>query len=101
MSIPLDSRLVEYAYEVNSETHPNTFATDQDGKLGYQIVLTFNYELLDSNKVFLDFKLVSHTSPVSPVKYTTEEIDAWLTANRYNFILADKLELAGYQPGVS
>lgn len=98
MSVPVDSRLSEYAYEVVSRTEANAFVTDADGNPGYQTILELSYELLDVDRNFLSYKSVLHASDISPVRYTAEQVDTWLTANRYNFILADKLELAGYKP---
>lgn len=91
MPKPLDTRIVEYAYETHSAIVPNIEKDE-----GFSVRLTVSYELQDADSEFIDCRHIEHYSSISETRRTAAQVTAWVAANRDVFIAADKFNLAGY-----
>jgi len=89
-----DARIVEYAYVNFYTVHKNHLKPFVGTN---NILLTINYELKDGNKELIKTENKQHFVEVSG-QVTDAQALAIVDANLETLILADKLELSGYQP---
>lgn len=105
MGKPLQTAIVEYAFEHASVVTPNIpvlIRTDVDGTITteekYRVAVTIVYEMLDESRASLGHREITHYSDLSDTKRSHADVTTWTFENRDAFILADKLELSGYAP---
>lgn len=84
---------IEYAYVRDMVLLPNIQMDD-----GYKTRLSISYDLKDTNGVFIEVAHKEHYSTATEAMLTYAEYTAWREDNEADFIAADKLDLAGYEP---
>ena len=96
MGLPIDSRVVEYAYLADERRKYNA-PVDDGGQSKFRHIICLVYELRDTNKNFYETKTVIHeTDPMNDRQTITDAINA-INGVIVQWVINDKAQLSGYQ----
>ena len=104
MGVPVDTRVVEYAYVVFERVVPNQLVTsDEVGEDGnpvavnkYRHRVQLQYELLDADKVLIDNTAIDHFTELTDNMESRETYNAKIGASMDDWMDEDKEKLSGY-----
>lgn len=96
MGIPLDNRMVEYAYPHSEKSEYHISTTDEQGNITWKHKVIITWELQDSNHVFLCSEAITHFTEETPVRDTAIQTQKRIVTAMQEWIRADKLQLSGY-----